>query len=164
MPTPTYDLIASNVLGTATATVTFSSIPATYRDLILVTTPISASGTQYPTFRINGDTGSNYSWVVMSGTGSAAQSFTSSGTSANSTQNAGVGTSAGFIGIYQFLDYSATDKHKTILYRSNNPNIGAGTDAFAARWANTAAINSIAFTASANYAIGSTFYLYGIAS
>ena len=36
MPTPTYTPLATVTLGTSAASVTFSSIPATYRDLILI--------------------------------------------------------------------------------------------------------------------------------
>jgi hypothetical protein len=36
MPTPTYDLIESTALGSSASSITFSSIPSTYRDLVLV--------------------------------------------------------------------------------------------------------------------------------
>ena len=59
------------------------------------------------------------------------------------------------------MDYGATDKHKTIISRSDNP--AAQTTVVTNRWANTAAITSVAVTAGASsYSSGSTFSLYGV--
>lgn len=162
MPTPTYTPLANVTLSSSASSVTFSSIPATYRDLVLVAAPISASGTQYTTFRINSGTGTDYFSVVMSGFGSSMQSFTFNETSFRVSQNAGVGAAVGFLGIYEFLDYSTTNKHKTVIYRPSNA--ATAIDYFAGRWAKTDAINSIVFNSSSGYAAGSTFTLYGIAA
>lgn len=165
MPTSTYDLIASNVLtGTATS-VTFSSIPATYRDLILVIRA-STSSLSYLTYRLNGDTGANYLTVYAEGTGSLAQSSTVidsfgyfvPGDAGRSN------TGSATLTIANFQDYSATNKHKTQLVRANNTT--TGTSMSASRWASTSAINSIvvAPTGAANFEVGGTFYLYGLVS
>jgi hypothetical protein len=167
MPTPTYDLIASNVLGSSASSVTFSSIPATYRDLIVVVD--AASTTASPgasSFRMtfNSDSGANYSYLDMSGDGSSASSSSTAGDNFirfdgivqnNDTQKT--------MAVVQIMDYSATDKHKTVLSRANKSN--NRLSAVAGRWASTSAINSITFaTGSNNYASGGTFYLYGIVS
>lgn len=160
MPTPTYDLIASNVLSSSASSVAFSSIPATYRDLVLVVnTTTSGSGFLY--VRLNSDSGSNYSTVRMQGNGTTA-------TSESETVAQLRGSFARdytVTSIFQFMDYSATDKHKTVLA---NPERGEAQDlrgASANRWANTAAISTITCTGSAgNFPSGSTFYLYGIVS
>ena len=60
-----------------------------------------------------------------------------------------------------FMDYSATDKHKTVLIRANHP---GETVACAGRWANTAAITSITINTASTFVIGSVFSLYGIVS
>jgi hypothetical protein len=61
----------------------------------------------------------------------------------------------------QVMDYSATDKHKTVLAR--NASTVNSVNAHAARWANTGAITSIVvLTESSTFASGSTFSLYGI--
>jgi hypothetical protein len=57
MPTPTYTPLATVTLGTTAASVTFSSIPATYRDLIFVLSGLGGSANI--TLRYNGDSGSN---------------------------------------------------------------------------------------------------------
>jgi hypothetical protein len=64
MPTPTYIPLATVTLGSADSSVTFSSIPATYRDLILVLngTRSTTSGVRA---RANADAGANYPMVYM---------------------------------------------------------------------------------------------------
>jgi hypothetical protein len=65
--------------------------------------------------------------------------------------------------ITQIMDYSATDKHKTSLIRGNDA--GAEVIAHAQRWASTSAVTSVrALITANNFASGSTFSLYGIAS
>jgi hypothetical protein len=63
----------------------------------------------------------------------------------------------------QIMDYSATDKHKTILGRGNAD--GAYTIATANRWANTSAVTSVTLYAAGDaWASGTTVSIYGIAS
>jgi hypothetical protein len=76
MPTPTYDLIASNVLGTATSSVSFTSISGSYRDLIIVVNGLGNGGEINADLRFNSDSGNNYSFVRMRGSGTAASSST----------------------------------------------------------------------------------------
>jgi hypothetical protein len=159
MPTPTYTPLATVTLGTAAASVTFSSIPATYRDLIFVfngtTTIDDGVG-----LRFNGDTGSNYSNVRMFGNSSGAGSDTSTTTRIPTTAgNSSLRTAF----ISQVMDYSATDKHKTVLTRNNitDNNVAA----IAGRWANTAAITSVTvLSPGSTITSGSTISLYAIVS
>jgi hypothetical protein len=144
--------------------VTFSSIPATYRDLIIVINPISAttSATEVLT-RINSDTGSNYPYVRMKGNGSVASS--SSGTFTKVPQAVAVASNATSRNqsIIQIMDYAQTDKHKSILTRYDwGPE---ETETYATRWANTNAITTLSFTGdSQNLGTGTTIALYGIIS
>ena len=69
----TYTPIATyNGDGSAT-TITFSSIPQTYTDLVLVM-PIFTTVNANESVRINGDTGNNYSSTWITGNGSTAAS------------------------------------------------------------------------------------------
>jgi hypothetical protein len=163
MPTPTYDLIASNVLGSAVSSVTFSSISSSYRDLILVINSAASAGV-YINLRFNSDTGSNYYWSVMGGDGSATIS-----TSDSMVDRLRIGYSSypssgnNSLQIAQIMDYSATDKHKTVLSRGNQA--ATGVDAVAGRWASTSAINSVtALLGSGTFSVGGSFYLYGLVS
>jgi hypothetical protein len=159
MPTPTYLPLATVTLGSSASSVTLSNIPATYRDLVLVTNGLSSAAGNEIFARFNGDSGNNYTFVQMYGTGTNALS--NSGT--NSWAGAGrQGTSAAS-SVWTILDYSATDKHKTMLIRGDLPS--QYTTAQAQRWASTAAVNTIALTpGSGNFVAGATFNLYGIAS
>jgi hypothetical protein len=154
MPTPTYTPLATVTLGSSAASVTFSSIPATYRDLILIFEGTQSSSADL-TFTLNGDT-SNRTGVVMYGDGSSAGSGT------RTAGEIGYITSGRSNMIIQVMDYSATDKHKTLLSRSNAPAEAVG--AYASRWASTAAVTSFAVVATGGRTIGSasTFSLYGV--
>jgi len=158
MPTPTYTPLANITLGSAAASVTFSSITS-YRDYILVCNGTSASGSNW-SIRLNGDTGSNYTAVYMYGSGSTAGSGTEATTAA---LGGGVGTSISQ-SVFQIMDASASDKHKTILNRTDK--VDDATYAWANRWANTAAVTSIQVRCAngANFSTGSTFALFGVAA
>jgi hypothetical protein len=124
------------------------------------------SGNASILMRFNGDSGSNYPNVFMRGQSSGTQSADYTPTYVALAISA-VGTGNEFTAIAQVMDYSATDKHKTTLNRSGYTNdIGSSVvEATAVRWANTAAITSMAITTSAStFGAGSTFALYGIAS
>ena len=159
MATPTYVPLATVTLASADASITFSSIPATYRDLILVVAG-TRTGNNNLLMRFNGDSGTNYSWVYARGNGSA-------GASGAETINIiplaaeGLSTTEQLNGIAQIMDYSATDKHKTLLSRFNQA--GTQTAMSANRWANTAAITSIeVFTGNNDFGIGTVLSIYGV--
>jgi hypothetical protein len=161
MPTPTYTPLANITLGATSTLVTFGSIPATARDLICVITMVS-SNTSFTRarLRLNGDTGSNYTWQGMKGTGSTAQQFTGSNNYAyfGDTHATNVQRIQYEVSI---MDYSATDKHKTVLVRADQAAVG--TEALVNRWANTAAVTSVTLIPSGNaFGVGSTFALYEV--
>jgi hypothetical protein len=160
MPTPTYDLIASTTLAANATGIVFGSIPQGYRDLVIVANTFTSTGEVG--VQLNGDTGSNYSTVLMRGGASTTVSSTSFTDTAiwPSTQ---VGSQTGVPNQWsvQIMDYSATDKHKTSLTRFGSA--GSHVQAQANRWANTAAITSITFV-NATYNANSTFSLYGISA
>jgi hypothetical protein len=165
MPTPTYDLIASTTLAAATSEVTFGSLPATYRDLILVVVSLVTNSSGDGQIRYNADTGSNYSTVQMGGSGSGSGfSAAYTTTAILPSNNVGESTTIPTNQVIQIFDYAATDKHKTSLIRTNNS--GLGTQAQANRWANTNAITSIEYSVrtAGQLASGTTFNLYGVIS
>ncbi len=162
MPTNTYTPLANVTLASTASGVTFASIPATYRDLILIVQQVVNVGET--DVRFNTDDGNNYSTVTLRG--GADSSYYSANFTANGIkpQNSAGGTNSFFE--LQIMDYSATDKHKTTLMRSGAGSSSAvtSTQAHAVRWANTAAINTVRVLAvdGATYQIGSTFSLYGV--
>ena len=163
----TYTPIASQTLGSAAASVTFSSIPQGYTDLVLVGSIKTGANAYQPILRFNGDSGSNYSSTVVAGDGSIASS------NRHTNQNGiygnpgpGVGTAGNFWPwIIQIQNYANANVNKTVLHRFNNSQsyVVAGVGL----WRNTTAITSITLVAEAgsnDFQSGSTFSLYGIAS
>ena len=162
MPTPTYTALATVTLGSSASSLSFSSIPASYRDLVIVEN-VTTSTNSYLRIRFNGDSGNNYSRVSMAGDGSTATSSSNDAISNISTIRTQATSSNPATLIWQIMDYSATDKHKTVLLRANNT--ASFVEALAGRWANTAAINSIELiSGTGTFNTGSTFNLFGIAS
>lgn len=163
MPTPTYTPLANVTLGSAASSVTFGSIPATFRDLICVVVA-TGSTTLQGRIRLNSDSGSNYSYQRMSGSGSSATATEQSSQSSGHVSAIAQATTTGQLQMsINIMDYSATDKHTTIVSRADQA--ANGTEAFANRYANTAAVTSVQIlTSTGNWAAGSTFNLYGIAS
>ena len=154
--------LATVTLQAATPTVTFSGIPNTYRDLILVLNGGSTGAAINAFIAFNGDTTStNYAGVQMSGTGSARESTILGGAGTRLINYYGyLSSSLTTLITVQIVDYSATDKHKTYLSRSNNSS--NGVSALASRWANLSAINALTVSAeNSTFLAGSTFSLYG---
>lgn len=153
----TYDKIATSTLGSAAASVTFSSVPGTYTDLVLVV----AGGTTITTdiyIEFNGDTATNYSRTYLAGDGSSASSGRNTSVTSIPSFYIGSGQSTGYAHI---MSYANTNVNKTILARSSSAGVfvvsGVGL------WRSTAAINSIkVFVSGTTIAAGCTFTLYGI--
>lgn len=167
MATPTYIALATTTLGASTGTVTFSSIPAGYRDLVLVIAGKPA-GNFLIYLRLNGDSGNNYFGLQMSGRGTnGATSYTSGVGEAQAyvLQNAAV-SGEQFNTIANIMDYSATDKHKTILSKTTAKDTVDSTmmvQTNVNRWASTSPVTSVAVTAQlANFDTGTVLSLYGI--
>lgn len=162
--TPTHVLLSQITLAANATDVTFSSLPATYGDLVLVASARSTtagSGEDSLDIRFNSDTGSNYNMVRMYGTGSSAISATNTSVTSMPIGRIGYASYNFAPNIIQIMDYSATDKHKTVLGRANVAE--AVVYATAGRWASTNAITSIAISlGSGNIVSGSTFALYGV--
>jgi hypothetical protein len=161
MPKKTYIEINSITLAATTSSVTFTSIPQNFRDLVLVCTgTTSNTGINSIIIRFNSDSGSSYPLVTMNGNGST----TDSGFATNNGALAGLAISSSVnASIAHILDYSATDKHKTVLSRGNSLG-GSYVRAASNRWTNISAIQSIVCVVDtgANFNSGSTFSLYGI--
>jgi hypothetical protein len=160
MPTPTYTPLATVTLGSTATSVTFSSIPATYRDLILVVNGKSGTGTEtFLALRPNNDSG-NARRVFMFSDGSSV----SSGAFTDALFIATLPTSGSnnITSITNIMDYSATDKHKTMLMRAST---AVNISAQSLRWASTSAITSIVLAVTTqSIGAGTTLSLYGIAS
>jgi hypothetical protein len=169
MATPTYEPIESKTLGSATNNVTFSSIPQTYRDLVLIVNGRKDTSVSVDAFfcRINSDGGNNYSWTQLAGNGSSIYSDRVTNDSycrlaivpGNNAGSTTFGTA-----IVNFQNYSNTTTNKTMISRGSV--VAGEVTASVSLWRNTNAITSFTlYTAGlGNWAVGSTFTLYGISN
>jgi hypothetical protein len=160
----TYEPIARQTLGSAAASVTFSSIPQGYTDLILVADILPTETTRVKIQVGNGsvDTTSNYSWTVLYGTGSLITSNRVS--SYPEIDYYWSGLPVGWSNyIIQLQNYSNTTINKTIIGKG----ISVATEVLIniGLWRSTSAINTIKiFSSAGNFEPGSTVSLYGIAA
>lgn len=165
----TYEAIATyTVSGSATATYTFSSIPATYTDLVIVlSVALTDLGGWECRMRLNGDTGTTYSNIALYSNGTTG-TYRELSRNYFSMSTGGCPTDANVYRVYKISinNYSNSTTYKTGLSRSDLALGGALTSsAVASLWRSTAAINSVTIFAQAyNFAAGSTFTLYGIKS
>jgi hypothetical protein len=165
----TYQLISSNVLTSSAASVTFSSIPSTYTDLVLRYSARNDDTTTILLVRFNGDTATNYSNTILRGSGSAASSLSYNTTRTSLFQQDGIEPSTMVANTFNNAEiyipsytvsqnkpmssFTVTEDNSTTAYMS----------AIADLWRNTAAITSINLSSNGgNIAAGSSFYLYGI--
>lgn len=159
----TYTPIATTTLGSAAASYTFSSIPSTYTDLVVVVSGNGAVGTGI-VMQLNGAT-TGYSLTQLGGAGSSVSSARRTTQSFINLTYAGFFTTTGqSMLIANIMNYANTTTYKTVLCRSGNA--ANGTDAIVGLWSNTAAVTSVLIgnDGSGNIAAGTTFTLYGIAA
>jgi hypothetical protein len=155
----TYEPIATQTLGSAAASVTFSSISSAYTDLVLICNFKLSVSNQTLNLQFNSDTGTNYSNTSIYGEGTAAASSRS--TSATSASAAYYGSDQTNT-IHSIMNYSNATTYKTILSRENT---NTYVIARAQLWRSTSAITSMVIsTTSGTINSGSTFTLYGIKS
>jgi hypothetical protein len=158
-------LIESKTLGTAAASIEFTSIPQTFTDLVVLYVLRSDtaynSGGSYFNLTFNG-TSANRSGRFLSGdgTGAATGSFTPFGGVAPSDFTANNFSNGSF-----YLPNYSGNTNKSVSgdnVRENNATTGLlGIDA--GLWSDTSAINRLTLTQNAgNFVAGSTAYLYGI--
>lgn len=160
----TYEPIATTTLGSSSATITFSSIPATYTDLRLILAYKPTSTGAYPYIQFNGDTATNYSRTRLSGDGTSAASNQSTNQTFIRLATTMAGGSWGFNTVDVFSYAGST--YKTSLTSSQEDQNGSGyVDRQVALWRSTSAITSIVITANTNaFDVGTTATLYGIKS
>jgi hypothetical protein len=162
MANPTFTLIASNTVGSGGASsVTFSSIPATYTDLVVkVSARLSANDSLLMLF--NGSS-SGYTQKFLEGNGATA----SSGPLTNGYISYPLTTTAStFSNVEIYIPNYTSSNYKS--YSTDSVDEANATTAYADLlanlWSNTSAISSIAFSTATSTTIQqySTFSLYGI--
>ena len=166
MPLPsTMTPIATNTLVSAASTLTFSSIPQTYTDLVLVASNIVPSVGMDITMYVNGDTGTNYSGNAIGGNGSgvtAGKVINKSYMYVSDWWVAINGTNPTMFTVH-CMNYSNATTYKTFLSRGTiqGATSTGETTAAVSLWRSTSAVTSITIqTSSGTMGVGSTFILY----
>lgn len=147
-------LIQRTVLNTNTSTITFSSIPNTYKDLFMIVSA-SPTGSGNSIIRLNGSSSSSYHILTIS-----VSTTTATGNNASNQSGAFLETgSTPFISKIDFIDYTNTSAHKGFLIRESSSQ--DGVQIRGCRWADTSVISSIEISGH-TFATGSLFALYGV--
>ncbi len=165
-----YESIAT-ALGTGSSgTITFSTIPSTYKHLqIRYIGRNSATGATLATLRmrVNGYT-SNYPLHRLSGDGATAAAYASTAeVYIQDTMLMATNSAASSIygaGVIDILDYADTNKYKTVRSLTGTDLNGSGQIIFGSGlYQQTTAISSVTLEANGvNWLTGSHFALYGI--
>jgi hypothetical protein len=169
---PTYTLIASNTVGAGgVASVTFSSIPTTYTDLLLkISARTSRTGFVNDSLlvRFNGST-TGYSFRSLYGLNGSASSASGSTNQATYALDAPAATANTFSNTELYIpNYNSSNNKSMSIDSVSEDNNAAGpiAELRAFLWSNTAAITSVALfpETGPNFVQYSTFTLYGISN
>jgi hypothetical protein len=165
MATNTYVALSKQTVSVAASNITFSAIPATYTDLVLVLQGAMAANARVDIYVGNGtvDNNANYSNTSLFANGVATTTTSLRNATTSSMQgmfdSMGTGTNQ-VNSITHFQNYANTSVRKTVMGRFNSNSNGAGM--FSGLWRSTSAIDIITLTGTSNFAVGTTASLYGI--
>lgn len=165
-------LISSVTVGAGgLANITFSSIPNTYTDLIIVASlrdSTAGTGDGGVKVQLNGDSAANYLGGYLGGDGSNA-AFGATGTTSIFNNgyggNPNAGTTSNTFGnsIYLIPNYAGSLAKMVIFDAVGETNAASANQSLVAgNWSGTAAVTSVSLLASTLFVQNSTAYLYGV--
>lgn len=171
----TFEAIASQTISSATASVTFSSVPSSYEHLQLRAhfKKTKTVGLATLRLRFNSDTGSNYTAQILRGNGSTATALALDLNGTSMSSGIGTSVSSAFTNIFggaiiDILDYANSNKYTTTRTISGYDCNGASTtfiQFMGGLWLSTAAIDSVTILPDdTDWAVGCVFSLYGLRS
>jgi hypothetical protein len=169
-----FNFIGTTTVSSPVSSITFSSIPSTYKHLQIrgICRNTANVGGDAPGMRFNSDTASNYSHHTVNANGTSASVFNRDSdtiamfgyNTADASYTSGIFASI----VIDILDYSNTNKYKTLFTRYGSDNNGTprNTGLITANWRSTSAITSISLAPYPNstntWVSGTTFALYGM--
>lgn len=167
-----YESISTVTVGSGgSSTITFSSIPSTYKHLqirYMANFTGTSVGYSQPYCQFNSDTATNYDNHALYGTGSAAGAsyFAAGGAYGTWIPDSAYANTFG-VGVIDILDYTNTNKYSTVrtlggFNRNYNASANELIGITSALWRNTAAITSIDIKGTTTFSQYSSFALYGI--
>jgi hypothetical protein len=163
-----YESIATVTVGAGgAATITFSSIPATYKHLQIRYIGLTATQANV-SMTFNNDTASNYSSHQVQGNGASVVSDASTSAAAMFLLGLiSVSSTSPVASIIDILDYADTNKYKTVRALTGQDNNASGTatdwriSLNSGNWRSTSAITRLDLSGT-TFAEYSSFALYGI--
>lgn len=165
--TNSYESIATVTVGSGgSSTITFSSIPSTYKHLQLRMTLKGTVASSALLVQFSGDTTSSYNNHYLEGNGSSVVAgYDATGAIiVYGTIAPTAATSVFTGGVMDILDYTNTNKYKTVRTLSGYDANGSGIIDFdSGLWRNTGTVSSaLLYPTSGNFAQYSQIALYGI--
>lgn len=172
LSTTSFESISTVTLGSTQSTIEFTGIVGTYKHLQIrgISRDTSSSyASNDLVLQFNTDTGANYSWHRLYGTGSAAMADSTANANymilgQESTSNSGASMFGGTV--IDILDYSNTNKYKTARSLSGidlNGNTDGRMMLQSGLWRSTSAVTSVLLKpATGSFAANSSFALYGV--
>jgi hypothetical protein len=160
-----YEPISNFTTTSTTSGITLSSIPGTYKHLMLVTNIKTNTGYADIAIQANGSTGgSSYSMAMFYGNGTGSKNPYRTTRASYQISNWSYADSTKFnTAISYFHNYSNTNLYKTLTYRSVRGMSDGGVDVGTSNWFATQAITSLyVYPTTNSFAAGCTFSLYGI--
>lgn len=165
----TFTLIASSTVPSNQAAIEFTSIPATFTDIcLLLSTRVTRSTVSSTLGLTFNNSSSGYSTRAIEGSGSAAASYSDTGSFITlMAQPANNATANTFGNLWIYISNYAGSAYKSVSIDSVAETNATTTymNLTAGLWSNTSAITSVKFTepnGGSNFVTYSTAYLYGI--
>jgi hypothetical protein len=161
-----FESIATATGTGSSGTVTFSSIPSTYKSLqIRYMSLNSAAG--LINIRFNGNSSAVYAYHVFAGEGSTTFTGVATSVTEGNIGGNGYGVSTAYpnVGIIDIHDYASTTKNKTVraIFGDDRNGSNGEIGLYSSLWANTAAVNSVSLIMTSGvFNSGTVFSLYGI--
>ena len=167
IPPSSFESIATVNPTAGSTTVTFSSIPSTYKSLQIRFNYLGTTGAGATlNVNFNSDVAANYSRHRLYGDGTSAAASGNANNSAPWISDIvnGAGTTQPCVGIVDLIDYASTANYKTFRSFSGVDKNSVGSVSLTSgNWRSTSAINRIDITISTDtFAANSTIALYGI--
>jgi len=163
-----FESIATQTVGAGgAASVSFNSIPSTYKHLQIRGISRSNGAADNTVIQFNSDTANNYATHYLTGNGTAASAGAET-TRARFYVDILASNASGAMwsgDVIDILDYANTNKYKTVRSLAGQDLNGSGTVWLASGlWQSTSAITSIKLflNGAVNFAQYSSFALYGI--
>lgn len=166
----TYTLISSSELSSSAASVTFSSIPATYTDLVLWAShrnDTTGRTNDQLVLRFDASANTAHSRTQIAGDGASATSDRTSSSASITIDEGTTGPSATSntfaTSLFYIPNYATTSNKPVSIDNATETNATtAWRVGSAGLYRNSSAISTIIIDTNGNFVSGSSFYLYGI--